>query len=193
MTAPRPRRVQWTDEESARLRICWHDKTLTIDQMAPRIGRVLSRSSITQKAQKLGLPLRREIFGGKVSRQLDGSINGSPEWTPEEDYMLLSTWFNADMDLGDIVDALPRDISRSGISRRAKRLGLPNRRTIKTKPKASPGKARKRPPPPPRPPAAKRCKFPLSLVPPRRACGSPTDGGRWCQTHAELMKLEEVR
>ena len=185
---------KWTAEQETNLRRCWCDKALSISKMAPHIGRNVSRASIAQKANQLGLPLRSAIFGGQVARSLDGKPNGTVLWTPEEDAIVRAMWGRSDADLSDIAEAVGRDISPSSVSRRASRLGLTSRKAIKKKTRASPGEGRKNKATgaaQPEQALTTGCNFPLQLVRPRKFCGVPT-AGRWCEFHSTLMGLDKV-
>ena len=173
---------KWTAEEESRLKAVWFDPNVSIDKMGGCIGRVVTKSSISQKAKILGLPPRHEALG-RPTRVTANVSRGA--WSEEDDTILKTLWANPNYAVIHIAALLPNGRGESAVSRRAQKLKLPNRRLLfQTAKQARPLKAK--------PPQTvhRGCAFPLALVPRIKTCGK-TASGRFCETHATLMELTQ--
>jgi len=173
---------KWTTEEELRLKVVWFDPNVSIDKIGVRIGRSVTKSSVSQKAKILGLPPRHEALG-RPTRSPANVSRGA--WSEEDDTILKTLWANPNYAVIHIAALLPNGRGESAVSRRAEKLGLPNRRLLfQAAKQARPLKAK-----PPRP-VQRGCAFPLALVPRIKTCGK-TASGRFCETHASLMELTQ--
>jgi hypothetical protein len=175
--------IKWSAGEVERLKAAWTNSNIRLDDMGAHIGRKVTRSSISQKAKTLGLPPRRQALG-KNATPLKDIYSGA--WTREDDAILRDLWCNSDFAVVHIAARLPSGRGESAVSRRAKRIGLPNRRVLfkaAHKPRALKAKL-----PPPGPVIKRGCRFPVALTPRVEFCSNARTVGHYCKFHTDLME-----
>lgn len=184
LTHERTNAIKWSAGEVERLKAAWADSKIRLDDIGAHIGRKVTRSGISQKAKTLGLPPRRQALG-KNAGPLKNIYRGA--WTREDDAILRDLWCNSDFAVFHIAARLPSGRSESAVSRRAKRIGLPNRRVLfkaAHRPRAPKAKL-----PPPGPVIERACRFPVALTPRVEFCSNARTSGHYCKFHADLMEL----
>ena len=179
--------LKWTDAEIERLKSAWYDPAITLDEMGQHIGRPVTRASVVQRAKTAGLPSRRIALGRNACKPV--SIY-SGAWSEEDDEILRSFWHNPNFAIIHIAAKLPNGRGESAVSRRAQRIGLPNRRllfVVKKQPRALKAKT-----PPLLASKQNTCRFPLALKPRIKLCGQKATRAHFCETHASLMELTDA-
>jgi hypothetical protein len=179
--------LKWTDAEIERLKSAWYDPAITLDEMGQHIGRPVTRASVVQRAKTAGLPSRRIALGRNACKPV--SIY-SGAWSEEDDEILRSFWHNPNFAIIHIAARLPNGRGESAVSRRAQKIGLPNRRLLfaaKRQPRALKAKT-----PPLLASKQNTCRFPLALKPRIKLCGQKATRAHFCETHASLMELTDA-
>ena len=174
---------RWTEDEVERLKVAWYDPAITLDEMGQHIGRTVTRSSVAQRAKTAGLPSRRIALGRNACKPVS-IYRGA--WSEEDDEILRSLWHNPNFAIIHIAAKLPNGRGESAVSRRAQRIGLPNRRlllVVKKQPRARKAKL-----PPPGPVIKRGCRFPVALTPRVEFCSNARTVGHYCKFHTDLME-----